>query len=393
MSHAPAGDAPRAASTAQPLTLVGLMSGTSHDGISAAVVRFVPGAAPDRPHPELLAFVQLAYNDEFRARLLSAIAQSTHPGDYTRLDFELGERLGAAAVAAIAESGVARDDIAAVASHGHTVWHDPPRATWQFGQPAAIAERVRRPVIADFRTRDVAAGGQGAPLVPIADALLFAGPSWRALQNIGGIGNVTIVPPLGGVDGTRAFDTGPGVAIIDGVVRALRPDLPYDVDGQLAARGAAITSVVDAALSHPYFSAPPPKSTGRELFTPAYVADFIAKCRAAHASCTDEDIIATAVELTARSIRDAFERFVPEPVDDLLISGGGARNPALARRIEALMAPRTVRQFDALYFDGDAKEAVAFAFLGWLHLMGFAGNVPACTGASGPRVLGTYTPA
>lgn len=380
-------------SAARPLVLVGLMSGTSHDGISAAAVRFVPGARHDRPLPELLAFVQEPYDDAFRARLLSAIATPTHPGDYTRLDFELGERLGAAAVTAIAESGLARGDVDAIASHGHTVWHDAPRATWQFGQPAAIAERTGRPVIADFRTRDVAAGGQGAPLVPIADALLFAGPDWRALQNIGGIGNVTIVPPGGGVEGTRAFDTGPGVGVIDAVVRALRPELPYDVDGRLAAAGESIHDVVEHALTHPYFSAPPPKSTGRELFTPAYVADFMARCRAARAGCRDEDVVATAVELTARSIRLAFEQFIPEPVADLVVSGGGARNPALVRRLESLLAPRAVRQFDALFFDGDAKEAVAFAFLGWLHLQGLPGNVPACTGAHGPRVLGTYTPA
>lgn len=377
----------------RPLVLVGLMSGTSHDGISAAVVRFVAGAHEDRPSPELLSFVQLPYDDAFRARLLSAIASPTHPGDYTRLDFELGDRLGAAAVTAIAESGLARAEVDAIASHGHTVWHDAPRATWQFGQPAAIAERTGRPVIADFRTRDVAAGGQGAPLVPIADALLFAGPDWRALQNIGGIGNVTVVPPGGGVEGTRAFDTGPGVGVIDAVVRSLRPDLPYDVDGKLALQGTAIARVVDDALTHPYFSAPPPKSTGRELFTPAYVADLMARCRAAQANCRDEDIIATAVEITARSIRLAFERFIPEPVADLVISGGGARNPAVVRRLSALFEQRAVRQFDDLFFDGDAKEAVAFAFLGWLHLRGLPGNVPACTGARGPRVLGTLTPA
>jgi anhydro-N-acetylmuramic acid kinase len=369
------------------------MSGTSHDGISAAVVRFVPGAQTHRPLPELLAFVQQPYDDAFRARLLRAIATPTHPGEYTRLDFELGDRLGAVAVTAIAESGLARDEVDAVASHGHTVWHDAPRATWQFGQPAAIAERTGRPVIADFRTRDVAAGGQGAPLVPIADALLFAGADWRALQNIGGIGNVTVVPPGGDVSGARAFDTGPGVGVVDAVVRALRPDLPYDVDGALASQGDAIGGVITEALKHPYFSAPPPKSTGRELFTPAYVAEFMARCRAARPGCGDEDMIATAVELTARSIQVAFERFIPEPVADLVVSGGGARNPALVRRLEALLAPRAVRQFDALFFDGDAKEAVAFAFLGWLHLRGLPGNVPACTGARGPRVLGTYTPA
>ena len=391
MSDSPAHESVGRVAPERPLILVGLMSGTSHDGISAAVVRFHPGAHEDRPRPELLAFVQQPYDASFRSQLLRAIATPTHPGDYTRLDFALGERLGAAAVMAIAESGLARDEVDAVASHGHTVWHDAPRATWQFGQPAVIAERTGRPVIADFRTRDVAAGGQGAPLVPIADALLFAGANWRALQNVGGIGNVTVVPPGGGVPGTRAFDTGPGVGVVDAVVRALRPDLPYDVDGTLAAQGAALGDVVDRVLTHPYFSAPPPKSTGRELFTPEFVVDFMAQCRAARAKCRDEDIVATAVELTSRSIALAFDRFIPEPVADVVISGGGARNPALVGRLEALLAPRAVRQFDALFFDGDAKEAVAFAFLGWLHLRGRPGNVPACTGARGPRVLGTLS--
>lgn len=381
------------AAAGRPLVLVGLMSGTSHDGISAAVVRFIPTDREDRPRPELLAFVQQEYDEAFRARLLRAIAQPTAPAEYTRLDFELGARLAAAAVTAIADSGLARADVDAIASHGHTVWHDPPHATWQFGQPAVIAERAGRPVIADFRTRDVAADGQGAPLVPIADALLFAGGDWRALQNIGGIGNMTIVPPGGGVTGTRAFDTGPGVGVIDAVVRLLHPNLPYDIDGRLARAGSAIGAVVADALAHPYFSAPPPKSTGRELFTPSYVADFVAACRAQRPACTDADVIATAVELTARSILLSFERFVAEPVADVVISGGGARNPALVARLEALLAPRAVRPFDALFFDGDAKEAVAFAFLGWLHLQGRAGNVPAATGARGPRVLGTYTPA
>ena len=368
---------------------IGLMSGTSADGVDAALIRGDAGHIGSFG-PALLA----PYDADFRRRLTALYGGKAPAEEIASVELDLTERHAAAVLNLLERAGMQPRDIAVIGFHGQTIFHAPhERRTWQIGDGALLAQLTGIDVVNDFRSADVAAGGQGAPLVPIADALLFAGPSWRALQNIGGIGNVTIVPPLGGVDGTRAFDTGPGVAIIDGVVRALRPDLPYDVDGQLAARGAAITSVVDAALSHPYFSAPPPKSTGRELFTPAYVADFIAKCRAAHASCTDEDIIATAVELTARSIRDAFERFVPEPVDDLLISGGGARNPALARRIEALMAPRTVRQFDALYFDGDAKEAVAFAFLGWLHLMGFAGNVPACTGASGPRVLGTYTPA
>ena len=375
----------------RPLVLVGLMSGTSHDGISAAVVRFHESdGAP--PRPEVLAFVQQSYDGAFRARLLAAIAGPTAPVEYARLDFELGALLGAAAIAAIAESGVPRDEISAIASHGHTVWHDPPRATWQFGQAAVIAERTGRPVIADFRVRDVAAEGQGAPLVPIADLMLFSGADWRALQNIGGIGNVSVVPPFG-QEGIRAFDTGPGMAVIDAVARIVRPDLPYDVDGQLAAKGTPMDDVVTVALQAPFFHAAPPKSTGRELFTPAYVTDFIEECRVNRANCTDADLVATAVELTARSIAMAYDAFVPEPVADVVLSGGGARHPVLVRRLTALLAPRRVVQFDSLFFDGDAKEAVAFALLGWLHLRGLAGNVPAATGARGPRVLGSYTPA
>jgi anhydro-N-acetylmuramic acid kinase len=384
--------------------LVGLMSGTSLDGISAAVARFHEGPAGGVT-PELLAFVQIPYDAEFRARLAAAMT-GTSPAEYTRLDFDLGGRLAAAAIAAIAEAGVARSDITAIASHGHTVWHEPPHATWQFGQPAVIAERTGLPVISDFRVRDVAVGGQGAPLVPIADAMCFAAPDhWRALQNIGGIGNVTIVPPSArGVvlNAVRAFDTGPGVCVIDGVVRALRPDLPYDRDGIMGRSGEPVKSVVDARLAHAFFAAAPPKSTGRELFTPAFIEAFIADCRAAQKGCSDSDIVASAVSLTARSIALAFSRFVPEPVAEVVLSGGGARNPALFDAIErelALVPPagpfkgRGIRRFDDVHFDGDAKEAVAFAFLGWLHLKGRPGNVPSATGARAPRVLGHYTPA
>jgi len=268
-----------------------------------------------------------------------------------------------------------------------------------------IAERTGVPVVADFRVRDVAAGGQGAPLVPIADALLFAAPAhWRALQNLGGIGNVTVVPPGDGADlaSVRAFDTGPGVCIIDGVTRALFPGMRFDEGGRIAAAGISIAPVVDEWLAHPFFAAEPPKSTGRELFTSEYIARFVTRCREVAPRGTSADAVATAVDFTARSIALAFARFVPEPVAELVLSGGGAKNPSLFRAIEQAMAGveasrqfsgRRVVTFDDLYFDGEAKEAVAFAFLGWLHLRGRAGNVPTATGATGSRILGSYTPA
>jgi anhydro-N-acetylmuramic acid kinase len=248
-------------------------------------------------------------------------------------------------------------------------------------------------VVSGFRARDMAAGGQGAPLVPIADRLLFAAPDrWRLLQNLGGIGNVTVVPPGGDGAHVRAFDTGPGVCVIDAVVRRLRPALPYDEDGRLALAGTAIDAVVDALLAEPYFASAPPKSTGRELFSDAYVERFLAACRAARPDARDEDLVATAVALTARSIGDAYRRFVPEPADETVLSGGGARNPALVAAIRDAVSPRRVRLFDELFFDGEAKEAVAFALLGFLHLHALPGNVPASTGARGPRVLGSITP-
>ncbi len=371
-------------------TLVGLMSGTSLDGISAAVVRFARDGA--RIGAELLAYEVLEYDTAQRERLARALREAT-PAEYCRLNADVGELLACAAIRVIAESGVPRREIAAIASHGQTVWHVPGHSTWQIGESSVIAERVGRPVISDFRVRDMAAGGQGAPLVPMADCLLFSGGHWRALQNIGGIGNVTVVPPNGGIVGVRAFDTGPGVVVIDGVTRALVPGLRFDRDGVLARRGTAIEAVVDEALADPYFTSPPPKSTGRELFSPDFIAVFIARCRELRPTASTEDLVATAVRFTARSIAEAYERFLPEPIRDVVLSGGGAKNVALVEAITALLPGRAVVRFDDVFFDGEAKEAVAFALLGWLHLAGEAGNVPGATGARGPRILGKFTPA
>ena len=369
---------------------IGLMSGTSLDGISACVVRF--GDA----HPtsyDLLAFEVTEYNAQQRERLLRAM-QSGTAQEYCRLSFDLGAWLADAATAVLTEAGVPRGEIRAIGTHGQTLWHEAPHSTWQIGESAVIAERLSIDVVSDFRVRDVAAGGQGAPLVPIADALLFASTGWRALQNIGGIGNVTVVPPGGGgaMEGVRAFDTGPGASVVDAVVRLLRPELRFDRDGALASSGKPFEEVLDELLAHPYFSAPPPKSTGRELFTPDYVARLVKRCRSLHPQCSDEDVIATATALTARSIADAYRRFMPEPVDEVLCSGGGSKNLALMDMLRTGLAPMRVRRFDEVFFDGEAKEAVAFALLAKLFIDGRPGNVPTATGALGPRVLGKLTP-
>ena len=374
---------------------VGVMSGTSLDGISAAVARFpdrlgAPGAKGDQ-RASLLAFRVTAYNDEQHARLRQALSGGTAE-EYCRLAFDLGGWLAEAVIGVIADAGVAREEVRAIGSHGQSIWHEPLHSTWQLGEAAVIAERTGIDVVSDFRVRDVAAGGHGAPLVSMADALIFSGDTWRALQNIGGIGNVTVVPPNGAIDGVRAFDTGPGASVIDRVVRSLRPDLPYDVDGRLAAAGRPIDKLVTELLAAPYFASPPPKSTGPELFDAGYVQTLIDRARSLHRSATTEDIVATATALTAHSIADAYRRFLPEPITEVLVSGGGARNPTLVGMIRELIAPVRVRRFEEEFFDGEAKEAVAFALLAYLHVNGRAGNVPRATGARGQRMLGKLTP-
>jgi anhydro-N-acetylmuramic acid kinase len=370
--------------------VVGLMSGTSLDGISAAVARFTD-STDGRIDAELLAYTSRSYTPAQRTRLSAALGGGT-PAEYCRLNFDLGDWLADAAIEVMAEAGIARDDISAIASHGQTIWHEPGHSTWQTGESAVIAERTGIDVVSDFRVRDVAAGGQGAPLVSTADAMLFSsGSEWRGLQNLGGIGNVTIVPPHGKIEGVRAFDTGPGVGVIDGVTHALRPDLAYDVDGKLAKAGRPNMRLVKDLLAAPYFASAPPKSTGRELFTTDYVMKLIARARADGGS--DEDIIATAVQLTAESIGDAYRRFIPEPIREVLASGGGAKNPVLFAAIEKAAAPIRVRHFDEVFFDDEAKEAVAFALLGYLYVTNRPGNVPTATGARGQRILGKLTPA
>lgn len=368
---------------------VGLMSGTSLDGISAAAARFTPDGT--RFLVELLAFHVHEYAPAQRARLEAAMQGAT-AREYCRLAVDFGGWLADAAVQVLAEAGVPRAEVRAIGSHGQTLWHEPGHSTWQLDAPAVIAERTGIAVVSDFRVRDVAAGGQGAPLVPIADALLFAGDGWRALQNLGGIGNVTVVPPDATLASVRAFDTGPGNVVIDAVVRRLDPGKRYDEDGRIAASGSAIASVIDELLAHSYFAAAPPKSTGRELFDDAYVTHLIDRCRAAQPGASDADVVATATALTARSIADAYRRFVPEPVTEVLLSGGGAKNATLARMIAHELAPLDVRTFDERYFDAEAKEAVAFALLALLHLEKRPGNVPTATGARGARVLGALTP-
>jgi anhydro-N-acetylmuramic acid kinase len=359
------------------------MSGTSLDGMDAALVRL------DGPtHATLLEFVTRPYTDGERAKLRSAL-NGAPAATLARLHVELAEWAADTVQMLLLKSSVLASDLSLIAFPGQTIWHEPPVVSWQLGEPAILAERFGVRVVSGFRARDVAAGGQGAPLVPMADVLLFAAvDSPRILLNLGGMANLTYVERRAQDSGVLAFDTGPGVAVIDATARLVDPTTSYDRDGKLAARGKVDGEVLAELLAEPFFATPPPKSTGRELFGDSYAA-------ALHQRLPGPDAVATAVELTASTVAAAIGRWTPNGVE-VVASGGGCHHPilmdALARHLRK-EGNHPLRRFDDLFFSGDAKEAVAFALLGYLTLHGQPGNVPAATGAGGPRVLGAVTPA
>ena len=379
------------------MRIVGLMSGTSLDGVDAALVE-IEGETTEDVRVHVVRSITLDYDEARRVAIHAGIVSGTAEA-LCGLHADLGEWMAEAVLRVCAEAGVGTESVDAVGSHGQTVWHRPPAegkrgATLQLGDAATIAERTGIAVVSDFRTRDVAAGGQGAPLVPWVDRVLFAVPErGRALQNIGGIGNVTRVPPKGSAEPVFAFDTGPGNALMDAAVEiATGGRLSYDRGGLLAARGEVDGALLADLLRHPYFAAEPPKSTGREEFGRPFVERLVEAVRP-EGDQDWLDLVATLTELTARTIADAYRRWViPLGVDEVVVTGGGARNPTLVARIAALLDPLPVRDGSVLGVDPDAKEAVAFALLAWAHLRGIPANVPEATGAAGPRVLGSFTP-
>jgi anhydro-N-acetylmuramic acid kinase len=376
--------------------IIGLMSGTSLDGIDAALVEFE--GAVDAPDWRMLAFVEIPYDPHQRSAIHDAIVAGGAPS-LCRLHADLGEWLADAALRVCREHGVGPADVAVIGSHGQTVWHEPPAAgrrgaTLQLGCPSTIAERTGIPVVSDFRSRDMAAGGEGAPLVPWVDRLLFSHPSRkRVLQNIGGMANLTWLPPRGSDEPLLAFDTGPGNALIDAAVYlATDGALTYDADGAWANAAAPDEALLAELLAHPFLRREPPKSTGREVFGRPFVqalADRLAPTtREAWGA-----LVCTLTEFTARTITDAIETWlVPRGVDEVILTGGGAQNPALVERIRARLAAPLSADEAALGLRPAAKEAVAFAALAWAHVLGVPGNVPEATGAAGPRVLGSRTP-
>jgi anhydro-N-acetylmuramic acid kinase len=370
----------------EPRRVVGLISGTSADGVDAALVE-LRGSGPST-EARLLDFRSRPYPPALRARVV-ALGEATAE-ELLSVHYALGEEFAGAALEVIAPAQRAGLAVHLVGSHGQTARHHPRSAsrdgraaTLQLGEPAIIAERTGLPVVADFRPRDVAAGGEGAPLVPLVDWLLFrsAGRT-RACLNLGGIANVTVVGP--DLERTYAFDLGPANMPMDVAVQALTGGAEtLDRDGRRAAAGQVDSGLVEELMRHPFLALPPPKSTGREAFGDVLVRPLLARFAG-----RGDDLLASLTRFVAEAVADGIRRYVKQPVDEVLASGGGARNGTLMRALAARVAPVPLRSLAAVGMDPDAKEAVAFAVLANETLFGRPGNLPAATGAAGPRILG-----
>lgn len=373
------------------LRVVGVMSGTSVDGIDI-VVSDIHGSPP-RLHAEIVQAQTVDYAHELRERIL-AVCIPGLADEVCRLNFEISEQIAHAILDTI-------DDLSSVdliASHGQTIWHDVNEhghvtSTLQIGSAAVIAERTGITTINNFRERDVAAGGHGAPLTAYIDWLLLRHDTkWRAIQNIGGIANVSFLPPLGAeAPDLIAFDTGPGNALIDGAMRILtQQQQHFDQDGAMAASGAIEEAWLQELLDHAYFQQIPPRTTGRELFGDEMARRIVTMGHAR--GCADVDIIATITALTAVSIADAYRRFAPASVQEVILGGGGVHNQTLRRMLDRYLAPAIVRTHEDIGLSSDYKEALAFAVLGYETWHQRNGTLPSQTGAIHGTILGQVTP-
>jgi anhydro-N-acetylmuramic acid kinase len=413
------------------MIVIGLMSGTSADGIDAAVIRLE--GAPPSLRWEVLGHLHRSFPPELRAEIFACFRpESSSVNRLCRLNFWLGREFGTSAVEAAQSTGLTMDKIDLIGSHGQTLWHEPPvhgiftpevqrrggGSTLQLGEPAVIAEMTGVPVVSNFRTRDMAAGGQGAPLVPLADWLLLSHPvRTRVAQNIGGIANVTFLPPAaenieprralrtrsrkkgllselrglsGSNEGVIAFDTGPGNMLIDEAARmATGGTWEYDHDGELAAQGQVDQTLLADWLADPYFQQKPPRTTGRERFGTQRAAEYWNQAVAR--GLGPNDILATLTALTARSIEHAYRTFLPAFPQEVIVSGGGARNRTLMARLREHLNPAKVTTSEEYGLGINAKEAVAFAVLAYETWHRRPGNIPAATGASQAVVLGNIT--
>jgi anhydro-N-acetylmuramic acid kinase len=407
------------------MKIIGLMSGTSADGIDAVLLDVKDTDGPDAvPAVRQLAAVSHAWPSDVAARLAGAMADQSTTSGIARLRRDVSEGFADATRGLLEVAGADAAAVAALGCHGQTVWHippgedagpgdrpdrAPPGTSLQLLDPALLAARTGVPVVSDLRSADLAAGGEGAPLVAFSDPILFAAPGRvRAVLNWGGIANVTRVPPgpsvgEAGAPGAAlpplAFDLGPANALVDAAVQlATAGTATFDEDGARAALGEVDDDLLRDLMADPWLDRKPPKSTGKERYGAPWVQE-LADARGLRPDSAPagwNDFIRSLAEFTVRSTAYGIERFLGD-VDEVLVAGGGSRNPVMLAGLEAALAPVPVRVLAASDgpsgVDATTREAAAFALLAWAFVRGRPGNVPAATGAAGPRVLGSYTPA
>ncbi|UCD00195.1 MAG: anhydro-N-acetylmuramic acid kinase [Phycisphaerales bacterium] len=378
------------------MRVIGLMSGTSADGIDAALVEITGRRV------RLLVFEVFPYPNALRRAILDLCRpESARLEDICHYNFVLGEVFADAVVRLCTGSGIGPGSIDLIGSHGQTIHHNPQgkryaraviRSTLQIGEPSVIAQRTGITTVADFRPGDMAVGGQGAPLVPYADYVLFShSRRCRAVQNIGGIANVTFLPSGGKENDVIAFDTGPGNMIIDGMVRLFsRGKKHYDQNGVMSAQGTVDRKLLKEMLRHPFLRRRPPKSTGREEFGDEFVEHIYRL--ACKRSLAGVDVVATVTAFTAETVACAYRRFLPSQPDELILCGGGAHNKTLVEMLQSKLPEVKMLSSEDFGVSIDAKEAVSFAILAWATIKGKANNVPSATGAAGPVILGKIIP-
>lgn len=379
------------------MKVIGLMSGTSGDGIDAVLCDI--SGEPPHIQAGIIMGITHPYEAEFRQRILdSCLPQRSSVDQLCQLNVDLGEQFAKVTLRLIDKAGLKPSDIDLLSSHGQAVWYNilpngRASSTLQITEAAVLAERTGITTISNLRARDIAAGGQGAPLTSYLDWLLLRHPDrWRAAQNVGGIGNVTFLPPLSDTESTPlSFDTGPGNVLMDAAVKFLtNGELTFDQDGRIAENGKVDEAWLAELMTYPYFSQNLPKTTGRELFGTEMAQQLVVKGQ--QRGLSTEDILATLTMLTAQSIADAYQRYSPQQIEEAIIGGGGARNPVLVQMLKSLFAPTPVHTHEDVGMDSELKEGLVFALLGYETWHGRPGNLPAMTGARHPVVLGQITP-
>jgi len=378
-------------------TVIGLMSGTSGDGITAAVAKIAGNYTETKL--SVVSYETYPYEKDFRQRIFEIFDPETSSVNaICEMSFEIGQKLAEAALTIAEKAGISMSAVDLIGSHGQTIYHIPRppekgnvRSTLQIGEPAVIAEQTGVLTVADFRKMDVAAGGEGAPLVPYVDYILFSKRGkGMTLQNIGGIGNVTYIPPGAKEDDVIAFDTGPGNMVVDMLVRLYTDSrLGYDPDGSMAQKGKVNDTMVDELMQMQFFRMKPPKSTGRELFGKDFVLSF--KRKADDMGMKPEDAIATATALTVESIGRSYEDHVMPhgKVEEIFVAGGGMKNKTMMSWLSKRLGGVPVKSFDELGVQSEAREAAYFAVLANEFIHGNYSNLPTATGAKTRVILGS----